>query len=111
MTSIAGALLMTVVMGAVIFFCRVFPFLFFRERKGGEKTPSQALLSLAEKTAPPVAMTVLTFNAISAAIKDDTRLVLPVLAAAAFTALAHLWKRNSLISIIGGVAVYMILSR
>jgi branched-subunit amino acid transport protein AzlD len=34
-----------------------------------------------------------------------------VLAAAAFTALAHLWKRNSLISIIGGVAVYMILSR
>jgi branched-subunit amino acid transport protein AzlD len=111
MTGIAEALLMTAVMGAVIFFCRALPFLFFRERKEGEQKPSQALLALAEKTAPPVAMTVLTFNAVSAAIKDDARLALPVLAAATFTALAHLWKRNSLISIMGGVAIYMILSR
>jgi branched-subunit amino acid transport protein AzlD len=102
---------MTFIMGAAIFFCRVFPFLFFRERKDGERKASQTLLSLAAKTAPPVAMTVLTFNAISAAIKDDARLGVPVLAAAAFTALAHLWKRNALISIIGGVAIYMILSR
>jgi branched-subunit amino acid transport protein AzlD len=111
MTSIAGALLMTFVMGATIFFCRVFPFLFFRERKGGEKKPSATLLSLVGKTAPPVAMTVLTFNAISSAIKDDTRLAVPVLAASVFTALSHLWKRNSLISIMGGVAIYLILSR
>jgi branched-subunit amino acid transport protein AzlD len=111
MTSIAGALLMTLIMGATIFFCRIFPFLFFREQKEGDKKFSATLLSLVGKTAPPVAMTVLTFNAISSAIKDDTRLVIPVLAASAFTALTHLWKRNSLISIIGGVAIYMILSR
>jgi branched-subunit amino acid transport protein AzlD len=111
MTGITEALFMTFVMGAVIFFCRVFPFLFFRERKGGGRKASQTFLSLAGKTAPPVAMTVLTFNAISGAIKDDARLCIPVLAAAAFTALAHLWKRNALISIIGGVAIYMILSR
>jgi branched-subunit amino acid transport protein AzlD len=111
MTSVARALLMSFVMGAVIFFCRVFPFLFFRERKGAGRKASETFLSLIGKTAPPVAMTVLTFNAISAAIKDDARLSIPVLAASAFTALVHLWKRNSLISIIGGVAIYMILSR
>ena len=111
MTGIARALLMTFIMGAAIFFCRVFPFLFFRERKGGGRKNPEKFLALVGKTAPPVAMTVLTFNAISSAIKDDMRLGIPVLAASAFTALAHLWKRNSLISIIGGVLVYMILSR
>ena len=111
MTGIARALLMTFIMGATIFFCRVFPFLFFRERKDGGRKTQEKFLALVGKTAPPVAMTVLTFNAISAAIKDDVRLSVPVLAASAFTALLHLWKRNSLISIIGGVLVYMILSR
>jgi branched-subunit amino acid transport protein AzlD len=56
-------------------------------------------------------MTVLTCNAVGSAIKDDPALSIPVLAASAFTALAHLWKRNALLSIIGGVAVYMLLSR
>jgi branched-subunit amino acid transport protein AzlD len=111
MTGIVRALLMTLIMGVVIFFCRIFPFLFFRQRKGAESKASETLLTLVGKTAPPVAITVLTFNAISGAIKEDVRLSIPVLAASAFTALAHLWKRNSLLSIIGGVAVYMILSR
>jgi branched-subunit amino acid transport protein AzlD len=109
MTSVVRALLMALVMGAVIFFCRAFPFLFFRNRPGGKF--SEKFLSLAEKTAPPVAMTVLAFNAIGGAIKDDAHLAIPVLAASVFTALMHLWKRNSLLSIVGGVALYMILSR
>jgi branched-subunit amino acid transport protein AzlD len=111
MTGIPRALLMTLIMGAVIFFCRAFPFLFFRKRKDAGSDFSETLLAWAGKTAPPVAVTVLTFNAIGAAIKDDARLVIPVLAASAFTALAHLWKRNPLISIIGAVAIYMLLSR
>jgi branched-subunit amino acid transport protein AzlD len=96
---------MTFVMGGVIFFCRVFPFLFFREKA------SETFLALVEKTAPPVAMTVLAFNAISGPIKEDLHTAIPVLAASAFTALVHLWKRNSLISIIGGTALYMVLNR
>jgi branched-subunit amino acid transport protein AzlD len=109
MTGIAQALLMTLVMGAVIFFCRAFPFLFFRDRPGGKFR--EKFLSLAETTAPPVAMTVLAFNAIAGTIKDDARLAVPVLAASVFTALMHLWKRNSLLSIAGGVILYMILIR
>ena len=111
MVSIQQALVMTFVMGAVIFFCRAFPFLFFRERRGAAKGASETLLSLAEKTAPPVAMTVLAFNALSGPIREDLHATVPVLAAAAFTALTHLWKRNALISVSGGTLIYMVLSR
>jgi branched-subunit amino acid transport protein AzlD len=111
MTGIAQALLMTFVMGAAIFFCRAFPFLFFRKRKGTGGKALETFLSLAEKIAPPVAMTVLAFNAIGGAIKDDPGLSIPVLAASVFTALIHLWKRNALLSIAGGVLLYMFLSR
>jgi branched-subunit amino acid transport protein AzlD len=106
---------MTVVMGLVIFFCRVFPFLFFRGgagSEGGKKGTTQAaFLSLVEKTAPPVAMTVLAFNAIAGPLREHPQGGLPALVASAFTALIHLRKRNSLFSIIGGTAVYMVLSR
>ncbi|MDR2021254.1 MAG: AzlD domain-containing protein [Treponema sp.] len=134
--SVNAALVMTFAMGAVILFCRVFPFLFFRERKPGagkdpgppdlpadkgrEDPPSkrtsrrnlrESFLALVEKTAPPAAMTVLAFNAVSAPIKEDLSRALPVLAASAFTAAVHLWKRNALLSILGGTAFYMVLER
>jgi branched-subunit amino acid transport protein AzlD len=119
-------------MAAVIFFCRVFPFLFFRDkRKGGAgtgaplnagspdatpeaetRTPGiETFLSLVEKAAPPVAMTVLAFNAASGSIKEDTGAALPVLIASGVTAAVHLWKRNALLSIVGGTGIYMILTR
>jgi branched-subunit amino acid transport protein AzlD len=115
MVSLGQAALMTAVMGLVIFFCRLFPFLFFRGNvgQGTDKkgTARAAFLSLIEKTAPPVAMTVLAFNAMGGPIRENPRTIIPVLAASAFTALVHLWKRNALISIIGGTAVYMVLRR
>jgi branched-subunit amino acid transport protein AzlD len=122
MLSVAQALALSFVMGAVIFLCRAFPFLFFREKKGdgkgGSGKASAAFLALVEKTAPPVAMTVLAFNAMGGPIKDAIRAAaplgntaIPVLAASVFTAVTHLWKRNALISIIGGTAAYMVLSR
>jgi branched-subunit amino acid transport protein AzlD len=107
-------------MAAVIFFCRVFPFLFFRDKRidGVEKTEAEprsrsagVFLSLVEKAAPPVAMTVLTFNAVSGAIKEAPGTTLPVLIASGITAAVHLWKQNALISIIGGTAVYITLAR
>jgi branched-subunit amino acid transport protein AzlD len=115
MLSISQAVLMTVAMGAVILFCRAFPFLFLR-RSGGSgppdgKSPGKGLLSLVEKAAPPVTMTVLALNSMSAPIRESLPAAFPVLAASLFTALVHLWKRNSLLSILGGTAIYMVLSR
>jgi branched-subunit amino acid transport protein AzlD len=116
MLSLKEALLYTFVMGAVVFLCRSFPFILLRgrENKGGKAL--SAFLNLVEKAAPPIAMTVLAFNAVTAPVLEKFRLgipvsAIPVLAASVFTALAHIWKRNSLISIIGGTVLYMVLTK
>jgi branched-subunit amino acid transport protein AzlD len=97
-------------MGAVIFFCRVFPFIFFRDIKTNDKWGSKFLLFV-EKTAPPIAMTVLCFNALAIPIKENSAFTLPTLLAAAVTVLLHLWKRNALLSIFIGTALFMLLQR
>jgi branched-subunit amino acid transport protein AzlD len=121
--STGTALFYTVVLGAVIFFCRVLPFILFRdERKAGSAGGSGALkafLGFVEKVAPPVAMTVLAFNALAGPVKEAAAgfpaenagfaAVIPLAAAALCTAVLHVWKRNALISIFGGTALYMIL--
>jgi branched-subunit amino acid transport protein AzlD len=102
-------------MGAVIFFCRAFPFLFFSgsisKKNSGKTSLKESFLDFVEKIVPPAAMTVLTFNALGGAFKDNTKDGLLVFAASVFTALIHLWKRNTLVSIFGGTALYMILIR
>jgi branched-subunit amino acid transport protein AzlD len=117
-TSVGEALILTVVMAAVIFFCRVFPFLFFREHNtagtGAADTKNrsgEAFLAFVEKTVPPAAMTVLAFYALTEPVRTDPGEIIPTLAAAAFTALVHLWRRNPLISIFGGTALFMLLQR
>ncbi|MDR1278510.1 MAG: AzlD domain-containing protein [Treponema sp.] len=134
-TSLGAALVYTFAMGGLIFFCRAFPFLFFREKKdasrGGEKSGGgehnrpagrekaggkgrsrrELFLTFVEKLVPPAAMTVLAVNAIAGPLKTNLREGIPVLAAAGLTALVHLRKRNPLLSIFGGVAAYMILKR
>ena len=122
-TSVTEALLLSIVMAAVIFFCRVFPFLFFRGKStdtdAGASNPDgrgatksrEVFLSFVEKTVPPAAMTVLAFNALAGPAKTNLSEAIPALAAAAFTAIVHLWRRNPLISIFGGTAVYILLLR
>jgi len=119
MNSLREALGLVFAMGAVILFCRVFPFLFLTGRDSGEEgtvnetgtSRRKAFFDFVEKTVPPVAMTVLAFNALGASFRDNPRDGLLVLAAAVFTALVHIWKNNPLISIFGGTALYMILQR
>ena len=112
------ALVLSIAMAAAIFFCRIFPFLFFRGKTGS--TPN-AFLAFVEKTVPPVAMTVLAFNSLAAPLSgfqfDSLELaanlpaVIRGLAAAGVTAALHLWRLNPLLSIFGGTALYMVLLR
>jgi branched-subunit amino acid transport protein AzlD len=119
------ALGMVLAMGAVIFFCRAFPFLFFSRNKSADSASDSnsekgsikrlgginRLIDFAEKIIPPAAMTVLTFNILGASFKADLPDGLLVLGASVITAVLHLWKRNFLISILGGTVLYMILCR
>ena len=113
-TNINDALLLSAVMAAAIFFCRALPFFLFRDKSGsGNINTSKrktAFFSFAEKTVPPVAMTVLAFNALSVPARTNPGEIIPVLIAAIFTVGVHLWKRNPLISIFGGTAVFIALS-
>lgn len=119
MTNINEVLGIVFAMGAVILFCRAFPFVFFPGRntlndETGPKSRSsrrEALLDFVEKTVPPAAMTVLAFNSLGGAFRENPRDGLLVLAASVITALVHIWKRNPLLSIFGGTALYMILQR
>jgi branched-subunit amino acid transport protein AzlD len=118
MNSVTEALGMVFAMGAVILFCRAFPFLFFSRNRGvstsdgnAEKGGVKRIIDFAEKIIPPVAMTVLSFNILGASFIADLRDGFFVLGASAVTAVLHLWKRNFLISILGGTAIYMILCR
>ena len=109
-TSVNEAVLLTLIMAAVIFFCRVCAFLFFHEQKLTNKR-TIALLGFVEKFVPPIAMTVLAFNALTAPINQNIRQGIPVLIAAIFTVIVHLWRRNPLLSIFGGTAVFMVIER
>lgn len=104
------ALLFTIAMGVVIFFCRVFPFLFFRGSEEVIGKSRTAFLRFVEKVVPPVAMTVLTFNALSSPLTEDIHNGIPIIIAAVFTATIHILKRNTLLSISGGTILYMTLN-
>jgi branched-subunit amino acid transport protein AzlD len=111
MNSLRETLVLVFVMGAVIFFCRAFPFLFFSQSISRKTSLKESLLNFVEKIVPPAAMTVLTFNALGGALKNNPPDGLLVFTASVFTALIHLWKRNTMISIIGGTALYMLMIR
>jgi branched-subunit amino acid transport protein AzlD len=119
MLDIKTAVLYTAATGLVVFFCRAFPFLFLSSRKkkaegGGkpeERKAADRFLLLVEKAVPPAAMTVLAVNSIAAPLKENPPGGIPVLAASIFTLAVHLWRRNFLISILGGTVLYMVLEQ
>jgi len=107
-------LLLTVIMAAAVFSCRAFPFPFFLGKRQGQKT--EAFIGFVEKVVPPLAMTVLTLNAISGIIYENIKQDNFwqggfALAAAAVTVILHLWRRSILLSIFCGTAIYMVLNR
>ncbi|MEW6547962.1 MAG: AzlD domain-containing protein [Spirochaetota bacterium] len=90
-------------MAGTVLFCRALPFLFF----SGKKPPKA--LSFLESSTPAIAMAVLV--TVSYASLGWASGPEPWLQAAAGLAVAllHLWKRNALLSILGGTLLYMLL--
>jgi branched-subunit amino acid transport protein AzlD len=99
---LAGAVL---AMTAVTYLLRAVPFLFF-----GRREPP-AIVSYVARYMPPVIMTVLVLNSFKGLRFDRPPHGLPELASAAVVAALQAWRRNALLSIIGGTALYMVLIR
>ncbi|GMO59300.1 MAG: hypothetical protein Ta2G_19190 [Termitinemataceae bacterium] len=129
MLSLQQAFIWSFAMGVIIFLCRLAAFIFFRGdlkmetsdiRLNKSASAKQKFLKFVELTAPPVAMTVLTFNDIAAQLRKGFSLLLPaqtlsdcapVVIACILTALLHIVRGNSLLSIFCGTAAFMVLSR
>lgn len=103
MLGLEAALTAVFVMAAIIMSCRAVPFLLF----SGRKPP--AALRFIERFMPPVAMTVLVVSSFASIEWMERPYGLPELAAGALVVLAHLWRRNALISIFGGTGFYLVL--
>ena len=102
---VSKAIVVTLLIGIIVFCERLFPFAVFSRRKPGK------LIHIFERYIPPVVMIGLLIYSLR-----DIRFVaisqwLPQLSAISFTIVTYLWKKNSLVSIFGGTIIYMILIR
>lgn len=98
----------------VILLERAFPFILF-----SKKNPP-AVIRFIEKYIPPMVMAALLFycikdinfvKAVNEITAIDYKGFVPYIISIGATIGLHLWKRNSLISIFGGTAIYMVLIR
>jgi len=92
-------------MAAVTLFLRALPFIFF-----GRREPP-ALVAYVARYLPPVIMTILVLDSFKGLRLDRAPFGIPELVSAAVVAALQAWKRNAMLSILGGTALYMLLMR
>jgi len=98
-------LLVVLVMTLATYFTRAAPFIFFSKRE------PPAFLNYLQRLMPAVVMVVLVFASYKDINFGAAPHGIPALAAGMLTAGLHFWKRNTLLSIAGGTALYMVLIR
>ena len=98
------AMLIVAVAGIVTITLRFLPFLIFG---GDRKTP--AYITYLGKVLPYAIMAMLVVFCLKNVSLVSTPYGLPELISCALVMLLHVWKRNTLISIIGGTVCYMVL--
>lgn len=99
---VLGAIL---AMAAVTVLCRAAPFLFFMRRE------PPAIVDYLQRYIPPMIMTVLVIGSYKGLSFAEPAGWLPGVASGAAVAALHLWRRNTLLSILSGTALYMVLIR
>lgn len=98
------AMLIVAVAGIVTIALRFLPFLIFG---GDRKTP--AYITYLGKVLPYAIMAMLVVFCLKNVSLVSAPYGLPELVSCAMVVLLHVWKRNTLISIIGGTVCYMVL--
>ncbi|MBP3709916.1 MAG: AzlD domain-containing protein [Treponema sp.] len=103
--SLSAALAATAISALIVFATRAFPFVLFSYRE------PPRVIRFVEKYIPPMVIAILVvycFKDVRIAAKPWG---IPSFCATGATVLLHLWKRNPMISIFGGTALFMVLSR
>ena len=98
------SLLLVAVTALVTIALRFLPFLIFGDRR---KTP--AFITYLGKVLPYAIMGMLVVFCLKGVSFADAPHGIPELAASLLVILLHVWKRSTLISIVGGTAFYMFL--
>ena len=104
MTGNMHAVIIRLVMGAVTFATRILPVLIFGR---GQKVPPYILYL--GKVVPYTAMGLLIVYCLKDVQVMAAPHALPEIIALAVVSAAYLWKRNSILSVVVGTAVYMFL--
>lgn len=97
------ALIASLVSALVIFSTRAFPFVLFSRREPPH------ILAFVEHSIPPMVMAILVVNCFCNA--GCNRQTLAQVISLIAVATLQLWRRNPMISIFGGTALYMVLIR
>ena len=100
------AVVIIFVMGIAVQFTRWLPFLIFDKRQ--ELPP---IINYMGKVLPAAMMGLLVVYCFKDYDFADAAVIIPALVAAVIVAVLHLWKRNMVLSIALGTAVYMVLIR
>lgn len=95
----------TLVCALIIFLTRAFPFILFSRAKPPK------IISFIERFIPPMVMAILAVYCFKDLDISRSPWGIPSLASLAAVVALHLWKRNSMLSIFGGTALYMLLLR
>lgn len=102
--SLTKALIAVAGCGIILLLERLVPFLLF-----SKKNPP-AFVKFIEKFVPPMAMMALVLYCLKdVSYASDFKSIIPPVLGVLITVILHLIKRNSLLSIFSGTAVYMIL--
>lgn len=104
--NVTHSLLLIAIAGGVTFAIRLFPFVLF----GGKRELSPRIKQIVDLL-PPAIIAVLVIYCLKDSIVALGETTVAALVAVAATVLVHLWKRNTLVSIVVGTVVYMVLIR
>jgi branched-subunit amino acid transport protein AzlD len=103
--TLAAVLTAVIVSALVILATRAFPFILFSRRD------PPRIICFIEKYIPPMVMAILVVYCLRDVKFTPLSGGMPSFAALSVTIILHLWKRNSMISILGGTVLYMLLVR
>jgi branched-subunit amino acid transport protein AzlD len=101
----AYVLVAMLAMAAVTVLCRAAPFLFFMRRR------PPAVVDFLQVYIPPMIMTVLVLGSYKGLSFAAWPYGIPEIASGLVVAALHLWRRNTLLSILSGTVLYMVLIR